>query len=432
MEFRRNKYLKQLKKHRGVPAVKIIAGARRVGKSYLMNVIFYEDLVKEGFPPERIIKFAFDSDDDIDRLDSFFPEEPTKSWKKKDFFVVNSKKFRAFIREKTQQEGPYILLLDEIQVLENFVETLNGFLNRPELDVYVSGSNSEMLSSDISTRFKGRRAEIRVLPLSFSEYIQGTGKTPEEAWRDYIVTGGIPMVYAFPDSESRANYLSSLAEEVYLKDIIERYDIKLDAEIKELYQVLASSIGGSVSPSKLQRTFQSKKGRSPTDDTIRRFIDYFENAFVISETKQYDVRGRKYIESPTKIYFSDIGVRNAILGFRQIEETHIMENVIYNELLYRGYQVNCGRLELFENTGKGYVRKETEIDFVANKNDERIYVQSCLNIEESETRKRELRPLEKIKDSFPKIVVSKSGLAKTVTDSGIILYDLFDFLMQSA
>ena len=431
MEFPRNRYLDQLAKLRDVPAVKIITGARRVGKSYLMNTIFRRDLIQKGFPIERIITFSFDSDDDIDLLDKYFPEEPTKKWIKQDLYVVNSKKFRAFIQEKTNDDGDFILLLDEIQLLEDFVDTLNGFLRRPKLNLYVSGSNSTMLSSDISTRFRGRRAEINILPLSFSEFVAGSGKNPEAAWRDYVVTGGIPLVYSFPDFESRARYLSDLANELYLKDIVARYEINLDGDLKELLEVLASSIGGMVSPSKLQKTFQNRKGRSPADDTIRKYMDYFENAFILSESQSFDIKGRKYIESPKKLYFTDIGVRNAILGFRQIEENHILENILYNELRYRGYQVDIGRIATVQREQNSIVRSTLEIDFVANRFGERLYLQSSLNIDDPATRERELRSLEKIKDSFPKIVVAKTGLPKSFTDTGIMIYDVFDFLLES-
>ena len=373
MEYDRKLYLEKLIARKGNGLIKIITGARRAGKSYLMNELFYKYLLKSGVKSKDIIRFAFDADEDIDMLDTFIPEETLKI-KSKNIDLVNAKKFRAYIKANTNDTDTYYLLLDEVQLLDDFVGTLNGFLRHKNFDVYVTGSNSRFLSSDIITEFKGRGSEIHVLPLAFSEYMQGNEKQPAEAWREYIVTGGIPLVAQMTTREEKVTYLKNLCEETYLKDIIEHNGVKKKTELSDTFNVLASMIGSPVNANKLTDTFKSVLNKDISVDTIGNFIKYFEDAFVVSKASKYNIKGRKYIGSPYKLYFEDIGVRNARLSFRQIEETHIMENILYNELRYRGFSVDVGEVNISEKTDRSdvngksiYAQKALEVDFIASK-----------------------------------------------------------------
>lgn len=434
MLFKRDKYLSQaiLKKNNGL--IKVITGARRSGKSFFLNTIFYEYLKSQGVDEKHIIKFSFDNDEDIDLLDGFLPEEETKIMQKNGYYTINSKKFRMYIKSITDDNATYYLLLDEIQILDSFVGTLNGFLSHKNFDVYVTGSNSQMLSSEIETKFRGRKSSIHMLPLSFEEFYQGSGLSKEEAWRQYIVTGGIPLIYQQDPSE-RQTFLKELSYEVYLKDIIGRKDVENKTAISNLFDVLASCIGSGTSPTKLERTFRSKN-INITNDTISRYINYFSDAFVVSIAKKYDIKGKNYIDTPYKIYFEDIGIRNARLDFLQIEESHLMENVIYNELRYRGFSVSVGQIDVNEVTNridkngkKIYAQKSLEVDFIATKVDEKYYIQSCCNLNE-DTMVREKRSLNKINDSFRKIIVTKDGLAPRFDENGYQIMDIFDFLLN--
>ena len=437
MEFRRERYLESLRtrKHNGL--IKVITGARRVGKSYIMNELFYRILLRDGVPENQIIRFAFDSDEDIDLLDSYYPDDDTKIRNGKNNTVINAKKFRAYIKEKTEKEGVYYLLLDEVQLLENFVGTLNSFLRHKNYDVYVTGSNSKFLSSDIATEFKGRGMEIHVLPLSFEEYRSGLGLSPQEAWREYIETGGIPLVAMMRSREEKNTYLNNLCEETYLKDIIQRNGIKKTTELSELLDVAASSIGAPVNALRLTNTFQSVMKKSITDDTVSNYLGFFEEAFLLSKVKKYSIKGRKYIGAPFKLYFEDVGVRNARLKFRQIEESHLMENILYNELRYRGFSVDVGTIEVSEKTGRIdvngkaiYAPKELEVDFVASKGGQKYYIQSALSMDRPEKEAQEKKSLYYIDDSFQKIVITKNGLNPRTDEKGIVVMDLFDFLMD--
>lgn len=351
MEFERNNYLEQLISKRNNSLIKVITGSRRCGKSYLMNTIFYRYLLQSGIPENHIIRFAFDNDEHIDLLEGYYPEEPTKIYKNDNNYTVNSRKFRAYIQSLTDDMNDYYLLLDEIQILDSFVGTLNAYLSHSNFDVYVSGSNSQLLSSEIDTKFRGRKSSIHMLPLSFSEFIRGTGLQAADAWKQYIVTGGLPVLYNLSESE-RYDYLYDLCNEVYLKDIIGRKGVKDYDTLAELFNVLASCIGAGVSPSSLERTFRSEKKVKVTDDTIKRYIGFFEDSFIVSKAMKYNIKGKAYINTPYKVYFEDIGVRNARLSFRQIEETHLMENIIYNELRYRGYSVDVGEVDANEATDR--------------------------------------------------------------------------------
>lgn len=436
MEYPRDIYLKRLSDRKQNGLIKIITGARRAGKSYLLNELYYKQLLNTGVPSKNIIRFAFDSDEDIDMLDSYFPEEPTKIEKSAEVFLVNSKKFRAYIKDRTNDTDNYYLLLDEVQLLDSFVGTLNGFLRHTNYDIYVTGSNSRFLSSDIATEFKGRGTIVHVLPLAFSEYMQGTDAAPEKAWREYVITGGIPLVAQMKSDEEKAAYLKNLCEETYLKDIIVHNNIRKKVELADTFDILASMTGSPVNTKKITDTFKSLLDKSITANTIGDYVEYFQDAFVISKAKKYNIKGRKYISAPFKLYFEDIGVRNARLNFRQIEETRIQENILYNELRYRGFNVDVGEVNVSEKTdrvdvnGKHiYVQKALEVDFVATKGNQKFYIQSALSMESAEKQAQEKRSLYYIDDSFKKVVVAKTGLNPAYDDKGVLVIDLFDFLL---
>ena len=437
MEYSREIYVNRLIDRRENGLIKVITGAKRSGKSYLMNELFYKYLLNTGVASKNIIRFAFDSDEDLDLLDAYYPEEATRIKQKTDVFYVNARKFRAYVKDRTNDAEKYYLLLDEVQLLENFVGTLNGFLKHTNFDIYVTGSNSKFLSSDIATEFKGRGTVVHVLPLAFSEYLQGTDMTPDKAWREYVVTGGIPLVAQMRSEEEKYSYLKNLCEETYLKDIITHNRIIKKAELGDTFDILASMIGSPVSANKISGTFKSVLNKSISTDTIVDYIDYFQDAFVVSKVKKYNIKGRKYIGSPFKIYFEDIGVRNARLNFRQIEETHIMENILYNELRFRGFNVDVGELSVSDKTDRTdkngkpiYAQKSLEVDFVASKGSQKFYIQSALSMESLEKLTQEKRSLHNIDDFFKKIVVTKNDLNPTYDDEGVMTVDLFDFLLN--
>ena len=405
------------------------------GKSYLLNELFYRNLLGTGVRSFNVIKFAFDSDEDIDLLDAYYPEEATKIHQKGGSFLVNAKKFRAYIKDKTNDADEFYIFLDEIQFLEGFVGTLNSLLRHKNWDIYVTGSNSRFLSSDIATEFNGRGSIVHVLPLSFSEYMEGFDGEKQAAWREYAETGGIPIVSLMKDKEEKVTYLKSLCEETYLKDIIMHNSVRKTSELSDTFDVIASCIGTLINPMKISNTFTSVLKKQISDDTVAKYIDYFENAFVISKSERYDIKGRKYIGSPYKLYFEDIGVRNARLNFRQIEEAHIMENVIYNELRYRGYNVDTGNVYANEKTDRTgasgqpiYAQKKLEVDFIATLGERKYYIQSALSMSEPEKISQEKKSLNCIDDSFKKIIVTKNGLNVSKDEKGIEIIDLFDFL----
>ena len=437
MEYNRARYIDQLRSRKQNGLIKIITGARRSGKSYILNELYYRDLIASGVQSGRIIRFAFDSDEDIDQLDYYFPDEPTRIRIKKDVYVVNAKKFRAFIADRTNDSDEYYILLDEVQLLDGFVGTLNGFLKHQNFDVYVTGSNSKFLSSDIATEFKGRGSVVHILPLVFSEYMQGTVKPVAEAWKEYIVMGGIPLVAHMESEAEKIDYLKQLCEDVYINDIIVRNEVKKKDEISDVFDVMASVIGSPVNISKITDTFRSVTKKKLTDDTVASFVGYFEEAFVLSRVKKYSIKGRRYIGAPFKVYFEDVGVRNARLNFRQIEETHLMENIIYNELRYRGFSVDFGEVSINERSdridvnGKPiYSQKSLEVDFVATLGNRKYYLQSALSMNDIQKSEQEKRSLLNIDDSFQKIVITKNGLNASSDDNGILTVDLFDFLLN--
>ena len=424
MEIKRDKYLEmlQIRRHNGF--IKVITGIRRCGKSYLMNDIFYEKLRQEGVDESHIIKFAFDSAEDLlligeDLQDLFIN-------KKK----VDPKKFMTFISQRMIDNDMYYLLLDEVQNLGCFEAVLNGYLRKKNMDVYVTGSNSKFLSSDVLTEFAGRGDEIHVLPLSFSEFYANYQDGLDYAFDDYMIYGGLPAVALMKTSEQKSSYLKTQLQNVYLKDLVERNNLNSDENIGELLDIIASGISSLTNPTKLANTFKSIKNTSLSALTIDRYITYMQQAFILSKVNKYDVKGKKYISTPYKIYFEDVGLRNARLDFRKIEETHLMENIIYNELRYRGYNVDVGFVETRENIDGNLKRKQLEIDFVANQGNKRYYIQSAYDIPNEEKMKQETKSLDNIDDSFKKIIVVRNSIKPRRNEKGYLIVGLKEFLLD--
>ena len=424
MRIERKRYLEALKVRMHNGMVKVITGMRRSGKSYLLNEIFYEYLLSIGTKEDHIIKFAFDSADDLILIDENLLE--VKEEKRK----VDPKRFLAFIKGKIVDKERYYLLLDEIQNLGSFEAVLNGYLRKDNIDLYVTGSNSKFLSSDVLTEFEGRGDEVHVLPLSFGEFYNARGKTKEEAYEEYSVYGGLPLLLSMTSDEQKAKYLDSQLKNTYLKDIIERHGLKGDVNIGELLDVLSSGISSLTNPTKLESTFKSVKNSRISRITITRYIDYFIDAFILSKAIRYDVKGKKYIDTPFKLYFEDIGVRNARLGFRQIEPTHIMENIIYNELRFRGYSVDVGVIESREIENGKDVRKYYEVDFVATMGSKKYYIQSAYDIPSEEKWDQETKSLRKVNDSFKKIIVVRNPVVNRNSEEGFMIIGLLDFLLD--
>lgn len=433
MEFSRSKKLEELISKENNHLIKIITGLRRCGKSYLLDHIFKGYLLEKGVQKDRIIEFAFDFGDDIDKLDPFYPEEETRVHVKgtKTDYVINAKKFRAFIKSKTSEDGQYYLLLDEVQKLENFAETLNGFLRYDHLDVYVTGSNSKFLSSDIATEFRGRGDVISLQPLSFKEIYETVGGDKRDLLEDYLRYGGLPLCVLADGIQNKESYLSQAYETIYEKDILDRTKIKNTAEFRELAEIVSSSVGALTNPKKIADTFSSKESSTIRVTTIQRYLRFLEDAFIIKSAKRYNVKGRKYIGSPCKYYFGDLGVRNAVIGFRQFEKTHLMENLLYNELLNRGYNVDVGMVEKnVPNQTGSYSKKNFEVDFVANKGSERVYIQSAYSIEDDAKKFQEERSLKEIGDSFKKIIVVYGSMKPYYDTNGFLIIGLIDFLLD--
>lgn len=424
MEIKRDKYLEmlQIRRHNGF--IKVITGIRRCGKSYLMNDIFYEKLRQEGVDESHIIKFAFDSAEDLlligeDLQDLFIN-------KKK----VDPKKFMTFISQRMIDNDMYYLLLDEVQNLGCFEAVLNGYLRKKNMDVYVTGSNSKFLSSDVLTEFAGRGDEIHVLPLSFSEFYANYQDGLDYAFDDYMIYGELPAVALMKTSEQKSSYLKKQLQNVYLKDLVERNNLNSDENIGELLDIIASGISSLTNPTKLANTFKNIKNTSLSALTIDRYITYMQQAFILSKVNKYDVKGKKYINTPYKIYFEDVGLCNARLDFRQIEETHLMENIIYNELRYRGYNVDVGFVETRENIDGTLKRKQLEIDFVANQGNKRYYIQSAYDIPNEEKMKQETKSLDNIDDSFKKIIVVRNSIKPRRNEKGYLIVGLKEFLLD--
>ena len=430
MEYSRESYVRKLSGRIDNGLIKVITGSRRAGKSFLMNNLFYNSLLDMDVNEDDILRFAFDSDDDLDLLYSYLPEEETKIKQKDGSFLVNSRKFRAYVKDWTKNRTHLFLLLDEVQLLDGFIGTLNGFLGRGIYDIYVTGSNSRFLSSDIATEFRGRGSEIHVLPLSFSEYMEGTDDSPETAWKDYIETGGIPVVAKMRDRSERRTYLRNLCEQTYLKDVISRNHIRNTSALSDVLDVSASLIGSLVNPRRIANTFGTVLGKNITVDTVSDYIRYFEEAFLLSKARRYDVKGRMYIGTPYKIYFEDMGVRNARLNFRQIEETHIMENIIYNELRSRGLSVDIGVQESRTMKDGETEYKQLEIDFVVNRADSRWYIQSAYSIPDRDKEEQEIRPFRTIKDGFQRVLVVGDDVPRHRNDEGVLIIGIREFLLD--
>ena len=424
MEIKRDKYLKmlQIRRHNGF--VKVITGIRRCGKSYLMNDIFYEKLKEDGVNENHIIKFAFDSAEDLlligEDLQKLF------SNKKK----VDPKKFMAYVSQRMTDNDMYYLLLDEVQNLDCFEAVLNGYLRKKNMDVYVTGSNSKFLSSDVLTEFAGRGDEIHVLPLSFSEFYANYEDGLDYAFDDYMIYGGLPAVALMKTSEQKSSYLKTQLENVYLKDIVERHNLNSDENLGELLDIIASGISSLTNPKKLANTFKSVKNSSLSAFTIDHYITYMQQAFMLSKVNRYDVKGKKYISTPYKIYFEDVGLRNARLDFRQIEETHLMENIIYNELRYRGYNVDVGVVDTRENVDGSSERRQLEIDFVANQGNKRYYIQSAYDIPNEDKMKQEIKSFDKTNDSFKKIIVVGKSMKPRRNEKGYLIIGVKEFLLD--
>lgn len=427
MEIKRDFYLDKLIRKMNNGFIKVITGIRRCGKSYLLNTIFYNYLIERGVDEEHIIKFAFDSGDDLLKIGEDLLDLDILSGER----LVDPKKFLDYIKDKAQTKDKYYILLDEVQLLASFEQVLNGFLRQDNFDVYVTGSNSKFLSKDIITEFAGRGDEIHVMPFSFSEYMQTTSLDKEDAFAEYQVFGGLPALCSMDSDEDKINYLKTQLDNVYLRDIVNRYDIRSDSELAELLNVLASGMSSLTNPSKIEATFESSKQTKISANTIDKFIEYFEDSFILKRAYRYDVKGRKYIGTPYKIYFEDVGLRNARLNFRQIEPTHLMENIIYNELRHRGYMVDVGVVMTREKDKNDKdVRKQREVDFIANLGTKRYYIQSAYSLPSAEKAEQEKKSLLNIDDSFKKIIIVKDRVKAFLDDNGIVTINLFDFLLN--
>lgn len=409
MEIVRNRYLSKLISKMNNGLVKIITGIRRCGKSYLLNQIFYRYLIKIGINKDHIIMISLDDLENEYLLDPY--------------------KLNEYVKNKIIDNDKYYVFIDEIQEVSNFVKVLNGWLKIPNLDIYVTGSNSKFLSSDIITEFRGRGDQIHVFPLSFYEFFKATKLDFNEAFKLFAVYGGMPFVVLQKNELDKMQYLFNLYNEIYLKDIKERYKIKNDSNLMELLAILASNIGSLTNSYKLSNSFKSKN-ISISKNTLDSYLRILEDSFLINKSTRYDIKGKKYITTPYKYYFSDIGLRNARLGFRQIEENHIMENIIYNELIYRGFSVDIGIIEISEKNSNGsFVRKSIEIDFIVNKGNSKVYIQSSYYLPTDEKLKQEIRPFLNTKDFFKKIIIVHDDIKRKKDENGIITMSIKDFLL---
>ena len=425
MEIRRDLYLNKLIKRKNNGLIKVVTGIRRCGKSYLLNNLFYNHLIKSGVADDHIIRFAFDSADDLYLIgESLIQIEKEKRG-------VDPEKFMAYIRSQIVDNGMYYLLLDEIQLLDCFETVLNGYLRKDNMDVFVTGSNAKLLSKDIITQFAGRGDEVHMYPLSFAEFMTIYKGDKYAGLEEYMLYGGIPIVVLREDANEKASALENLFTEIYLRDITQRNRVKNIGELEDLLNILSSSIGSLTNPEKLKNTFKSVKKSKITSQTIKKYIDYFEDSFLIESALRYDIKGKSYIETPKKYYFSDLGLRNARINFRQFEPTHSMENVIYNELRMRGYNVDVGVIATTEKNQEGkVVRKQLEVDFVCNLGSSRYYIQSAYSLPDETKRTQEIRPFRKIDDSFKKIVITKDFVHPYYDDYGILTVNIYDFLLD--
>lgn len=411
MEIKRDRYLKQLIDSRQNGFIKVVTGIRRCGKSYLLNVLFYHYLLDNGVAEDHIIRIDLE-----DRLN--------KDLRDPDAML-------HYVHDSIKDNDLYYIIIDEVQLMDEFVDVLNSFRHIDNADTYVIGSNSHFLSYDIPTEFRGRGETIYVNPLSFAEFYSAVGGDKQDAWREYYTYGGLPLIQSFESEEKKIKYLKDLFETVYLADIIERHKIKNDNELRELVLILASSIGAPCNPTKLSNTFKSVKNVSIGSQTISNYLTFLSESFLLNKSIRYDIKGKKYINTLSKYYFSDIGLRNAILDMRQQEETHIMENIIYNELIVRGYSVDVGMVEIRKPDKEGkWTRTQLEVDFIASLGSKKYYVQSALSIPDREKEIQESRSLVSIKDSFKKIIIVKDHIMPRRNEEGILTIGLFDFLLK--
>ena len=411
MKIGRDVYLNKLisKRHNGL--IKVVTGMRRCGKSYLLFNLFKEYLVNEGVAENHIIEIAFDSFENKRYRDPevLFP----------------------YIMEKMSDERMYYVLLDEVQMLDDFESVLNSLGRKQNVDVYVTGSNAKFLSKDIITEFRGRGDEVHMYPLTFGEFMSVYDGDKQEGWMDYVLFGGIPLVLGFETADQKSDFLKSLFEETYISDITGRNNIRNKAELEELLNILSSAIGSLTNPSKLSATFKSVKNKSISKDTIIKYIDYLRDSFLIDSAIRYDIKGKKYINTPSKYYFTDLGLRNARLNFRQVEETHVMENIIFNELKVRGYNVDVGVVVMNEVDKNGKkIRKQLEVDFVCNKGSKRFYIQSAYALPDKEKMEQEQRSLVNTGDGFKKIIITKDAVAPLYNEEGILVMSVYDFLLN--
>lgn len=411
MVIKRDFYLKKLIERKGNGLIKVITGIRRSGKSYLLFNLFREHLLKSGVSSDHIIEIQFD-----------------------DFGVRELRKADAaysYVKNQIKDDGVYYILLDEVQLLESFEDVLNGFLHIKNADIFVTGSNAKFLSKDIITEFRGRGDEVHVNPLSFAEFMSVYKGSELEGWKEYITYGGLPPVVLLKSDEEKSQYLKNVLEETYIADIVERNKIRGTSELEELLNILSSIIGSLTNPKKLSDTFTSRRNVKISQETIKNYLEYLEDSFLIKSSYRYDIKGKNYIETPLKYYFSDIGLRNARLNFRQMEETHTMENIIYNELVKRGYNVDVGVVQISEKNESGSCsRVQYEIDFVVNQGYRRYYIQAAYSIPDREKMIQEERPFLKIEDSFKKIIIEKDVLTPYYTEEGILIMGIMDFLLN--
>ena len=425
MEIRRDLYLDKLirKKHNGL--IKVITGVRRCGKSYLLNTLFYRHLLESGTDADHIIRFAFDSADDL------FLIEENLIQIQKEKRGVDPEKFTKYIQSKMTDDGMYYLLLDEIQMLDCFEAVLNGYLRKQNTDVFVTGSNAKLLSKEIATEFAGRGDEIPMYPLIFSEFMSVYPNDRYMGLTEYMLYGGIPQVVLQEEPADKALLLQSLFNEIYIRDITKRNRIRNTSELDDLLNILSSAIGSLTNPEKLKNTFRTLKSSSITSVTIKKYLEYLEDCFLIEPAQRYDIKGKAYMDTPQKYYFSDLGLRNARIHFRQFEKTHAMENVIYNELRMRGYNVDVGVIPVVERNEEGIpVRKQLEIDFVCNLGFKRLYIQSAYSIPDEAKRTQEIRPFRKIDDSFRKIIITGDMTPSYYDDYGVLTVNIYDFLLD--
>ena len=411
MEIKRDRYLNLLisKKHNGL--IKVITGMRRCGKSYLLFTLFKDYLLSEGIEKSHIIEIAFDAYEN-------------KQYRDPDVLY-------PYLKEKIKDDGMYYVLLDEVQLLGEFEAILNSLTRMKNVDVYVTGSNARFLSKDVITEFRGRGDEVHMYPLSFAEFMSVYPGTKQDGWNEYMLYGGLPLVLSFTTPDQKIAFLKSLFEETYISDIVGRHNIRNKAELEELLNILSSAIGSLTNPEKLAATFRSVKNKKISSNTIKKYIDYLCDSFLIDSAVRYDVKGKKYIDTPVKYYFTDMGLRNARLNFRQLEETHSMENIIFNELKIRGFNVDVGVIMQYDTNEKGNsIRKQLEIDFVCNKGSKRYYIQSAYAIPDQAKMEQEQRSLMLTGDFFKRIIITKDTPVPHYNENGVLIMSVYDFLLN--